>query len=220
VDEKFIAASLFQQFTTRGNTLFFISSKTLEVSASLSLECDYVYNRGLLFQSRGNGIVRILDVATGRHFDDVHLSFWNETGRPIEFIKTWVSSNSRFMVIGWKYSTMFGTYSHLSVYDLEAIKKPNSHPGCYLLYTLQYKFDIEKFVMNDSEMAFVGKHRSDYRSVTVLKFADFNFAKRKSSELKENSINQKMPIKASLSKMKIPLVLVLIFFLVIIGINY
>ena len=78
----------------------------------------------------------------------------------------------------------FGTFSHLSVYDLESVKKPNS--VCLLLYTLQFKCGIESFVMNESEIAFNGSNGFNNQCVTVLKFANFSFAEKKPSDLKEN----------------------------------
>jgi hypothetical protein len=99
----------------------------------------------------------------------------------------WVSANSKVMVIGWKYSkNCFKRVSHLSVYDLEAVKKRNSDPSSHLLYTLQFKFDIHSFVMNENEIAFSGEGGPLGWCVTVLKFANLGFAERKSSYLKEN----------------------------------
>ena len=52
--------------------------------------------------------------------------------------------NSNVKAIGWIYSNenLSSKISHLSVCDLEAVKKLNSDPGSHLLYTLQFKFDI------------------------------------------------------------------------------
>jgi hypothetical protein len=72
------------------------------------------------------------------------------------------------------------------VYDLEAMKKRSSGPGRHLPYTLQFQIDIETFVMDETRLALSGKDGNDKRSVTVLNFANLNFAGRKSSNLKEN----------------------------------
>ena len=149
--------------------------------------CKWQYSRGLLFQSLGNGIVRILDVASGTHFNDVRMPFRKEDGRSVQFLDTWASSNSTCVVIGWKYSTMCGMYSHLSVYDLEAVKKANSDPGSRLLYTLQFQFDMQKFAMDDFRLAFNGNDGKNNRYVTVLKFANFGFVERKTSDWEDNS---------------------------------
>jgi hypothetical protein len=80
-------------------TFYFISTETLEEVRTLSvMNCQWKYNRGLLFQFRDKGIIRILDVATGTHFNDVHLPFQKEdkyVGR-----LPWASTNSNVMVIG------------------------------------------------------------------------------------------------------------------------
>ena len=77
------------------------------------------------------------------------------------------------------------------MYDLDAIKKRNSDPGCFLLYTLQIQIDMKRVVMNGNLIAF-----NEDQSVTVLKFANFGFAQRKPSDLKENpEANEDVEIK-------------------------
>ena len=97
----------------------------------------------------------------------------------------WVCSNSNVVVIGWKKWNK-KILSCLSVYDLEALKEVNSDPGFHLLYTLQFQFDIDSFVMDDTRIALSGKDDKYNQSVTVLNFANLNFAGRKSSDLKRN----------------------------------
>jgi F-box-like len=194
VDERFIVARKDRQITSNGNivlnwktpTLYFISTGTFEEIRTLSVTSfEWKYDRGLLFQFRDNGIVRVMDVATGAYFNDIHKPFGKEDDHVRPW--PWAASNSIVMVIGWKYSTeSSGTLSHLSVYDLEAAKKQNSDPGCHLLYTLQFQLDIEKFVMNESEIAVSVTNGTNNRFVTVLKFVNFGFAERKSFALQEN----------------------------------
>ncbi len=87
--------------------------------------------------------------------------------------------------------------SHLSVYDLEAVKKPNSDPDCHLLYTLQFQLNVDKLVMNETRIAFNGKDGNN-RFVTVLNFANFSSAERKSYDLKENiEANENVKMKMS-----------------------
>ena len=76
-----------------------------------------------------------------------------------------------------------GTYfnSYLSVYDLDTIKKRNSDPGCYVLYTFQIQIEMKRIVLHENLIAF-----KEDQSATVLKFANFEFALRKPSDLKEN----------------------------------
>jgi hypothetical protein len=198
VDERFIVADRnFIDLTSKNaETLFFISTETLEVVTSLSAmnyECHLpnkfkgldvnfkcVYDHGLLFQYRGNGIVRILDVASGTYVSNVRIPFQSEDKKLIELLDTWASTNSNVIVIGWKcWKNCYFGVPHLSVYDLEAVKKANSDPSPHLLYTLDFVFDIHSFVMNESEIAFSGEDYTDW-CVTVLKFVNFNLAQRKS----------------------------------------
>jgi hypothetical protein len=207
VDERFIVAS---ESCYKPQTLFFISTETLQEFTSLkamNYECylhegewgetspvsrklvsfDCQYDQGLLFQYQGDGLVRILDVATGSNVNNVRIPFQSEDTKFIQLLDTWVSSNSKVMVIGWKYlKDRNSRVSHLSVYDLEAVKKPNSDPGSHLLYTLQFQCDIHSFVMNENEIVFRAFSGKDgYWYVKVLKFANFSVAERKSSDLKE-----------------------------------
>jgi hypothetical protein len=110
---------------------------------------------------------------------------WDE--RPVHLLWPWASSNSNVVVIGWRYwNKKQQKLSCLSVYDLEAVKKPNSDPGSHLLYTLLFETSIECFEMNERQIAFKGRDHKCKRSVTVLNFGNFNFVERKSSALKEN----------------------------------
>jgi hypothetical protein len=186
VDEQFIVGET-ENLELLALTLHFISSETLEGIRSLSVKsyrCPY--DRGLLFQYRGNGIIRMMDVASGTFFNNVLLPFRKEDKKFVELISTWASTNSDLVVIGWKYSKRITSMlSHLSVYDLEAVKKRNSDPNSHLLYTLQFQIDIENFVMDETRIAFTGKDAKNKQSVTVLNFANFGFAEQKPSDLKE-----------------------------------
>ena len=202
MDQQFIVASQF--YGEKCVTLCFVSTETLEVVTSLSAmycKCRVAkgvtfferkliyscpYDRGLLFQYRDNGIVRILDVASGTYVNDVRIPFRSQVDKYIKLLDTWACANSKVLVIGWKYSkNWMSRVSHLSVYDLEAVKKRNSDPRTHLLYTLQFQFDIHSFVMNECEIAFCGEEKSSKWYVAVLKFA--SFAERKSSDLEGNS---------------------------------
>ena len=185
VDEQFIVGET-ENLELFALTLHFISIETLEEIRSLSVKSHRCpYDRGLSFQYRGNGIIRMMDVASGIFFNNMLLPFRKEDKKFVEW--TCASTNSNRMVIGWKYSKKIaGILSHLSVYDLEAVKQPNSDPGSHLLYTLQFQFVIENFVMDETRIAFSGKDGKNKRSVTVLNFANFGSVERKPSDLEEN----------------------------------
>jgi hypothetical protein len=127
VDERFIVAvsCVRECILKNAVTLFFISTETLEVVTSLSAmnyECylhersgsfgsvsrrlmnyDCQYAQGLLFQYRGDGLVRTLDVASGSYVNDVHIPFQSKDNNFIKLLDEWVSANSNVIVIGWKY---------------------------------------------------------------------------------------------------------------------
>ena len=103
--------------------------------------------------------------------------------RSVEFMDPWASSNSRLIVIGWRYSTTVGKFSNFSFYDLEDAKKPSSDCRCYPLYTLQFQFNVWRFVMDESLIAFSGDNGG--RFVKVLNFTNFGPVERKTSDLQE-----------------------------------
>ena len=49
-----------------------------------------------------------------------------------------------------------------------------------------WKLCIHSFVMNETRIALSGEDYKNNRSVTVLNFANFGFAERKSTTVKEN----------------------------------
>jgi hypothetical protein len=187
VDKQFIVARAYYYWKPMTDILYFISTETLDVFTSLSVmrNCEYEYNRGLLFQYRGDGIIRILDLPSGTYFNDVHLPFRKEDKQFVELLSTWASTNSNVIVIGWKYvnKETLETLSQFSVYDLEAVKKRNSKHGCHLLYTLQYRFKISSFVMDDTRIAYNGNDEYGNQLVILL---NFDFVERESPELKGN----------------------------------
>jgi hypothetical protein len=76
VDERFIVA---KDYLFKSDTLSFISTEILEeLRTSSLLKCDYEYDQGLLFQIRVKRIVRILDVVSGTHSNDVRLPIREE----------------------------------------------------------------------------------------------------------------------------------------------
>jgi hypothetical protein len=192
-DDQFIVTSTRGNGSDRGPSLHFISSSSdsLEEFRSLSVMCrvSYIYQRGLLFQRRRVGIVRILDVASGAHFRDARLPFRREDEAFISVPCAWAACNSIVTVICWQYQNNENpqnVLSHLSVYDLErgaSVKSVDFYDddgkledkSADLLYTLQFQLEIECFVMDDTRLAFIGSRigKGDDRTVTVLNFADF-----------------------------------------------
>ena len=185
VDEQFIVA-IEDSVEYGSDVVYFFSTETLEIFTSLGLkDCRWEYHRGLFFQYRGDGI-QILDVATGTFFNDVHMFFRKDRKIFIYLLDTWARSNSNVVVIGWGYWNK-ERLSCLSVYDLEAVKKRNSDPCSHLLYTLQFKFNIPSFVMDETRIALIGYDAKYKKSVTVLIFANFAFDERKTHRMLVNT---------------------------------
>ena len=132
-------------------------------------------------------IIHILDVASGTFFSDVCLPFRNETRQSVKLMYHWASSNSKFIVIGWKSydSSAILNFSYLSFYDLEAVKKPSSDRRCYL-YTFQFQFELRSFVVDESRIVSKGIHGNDDWNVMVLDFADF--VERKTTNLEDSDL--------------------------------
>jgi hypothetical protein len=102
VDEQFIAA---KEISSMFTTLYFISTETLEeFRTRVMLNCQWEYNRGLLFQTRVNGIVQILEVVSRTYLKDLRLPFRKEDEPFVDYLLlSWASSNSNVIVIGWNY---------------------------------------------------------------------------------------------------------------------
>jgi hypothetical protein len=180
-DDKFIIATKRVGVVTV-KTLLFISTETLRDVRAVSLIDPElcIYNRGLLFNIfKGNGIVRILDVASGTYFNDLHLPFGKESAPSINFLRPFVKSNSHVIVIGWQCENekneTGGILSRLSVYDLDAVKnvKQQQQPGlgCRPLYPFEFPFNISEFELDDSRLAVIGTGYDNRLCVTVLNFS-------------------------------------------------
>ena len=72
----------------------------------------------------------------------------------------------------------------MSVYDLEAVKKRNSDPGSYLLYTLDIHLAIDCFLTNDSQIICYGRDYKNERKLLDINFVNVGLAA--SSALQEN----------------------------------
>jgi hypothetical protein len=110
--------------------------------------------------------------------------FTEESERTAELLDTWASSNSNFVVIGWKYWNTQTYLFYLSVYDLNAIKK-NSDPDCHLLYTLDIQLDIDCFLANESQIVCYGRDYRNERKLIEINFVTIGVGPA-SSALQEN----------------------------------
>jgi len=170
------------------STLYLTSHFTdalIDVRALTVWKCqEFRYDRGLLFQNRGLGIVRILDVASGVHFNEVRLPLERESDRSlVSMPRAWASSNENVIVIGWHYVSLKtqSVQSILSVYSREAVVQQQHQPHhsisfcVYPIYNLRLAtdMDIEDFEMDETRIAVIGVKRcrkNGKRIVSVLHF--------------------------------------------------
>ena len=98
----------------------------------------------------------------------------------------------------WSSAGGTGTRTHRD-YPVECVRPGSGEESelgsrSHLLYTLQFQFDISthSFVMDETRIALIGSNYTSKlttgtkQSMTVLNFANFNFAERKSFDLKKN----------------------------------
>jgi hypothetical protein len=174
------------------STLYFTSHFTdalIDVRALTVFNCQaYRYDRGLLFQNRGLGIVSILDVASGVHFNDVRLPLERESDRSlVSMLRVWAASNENVIVIGWQYVSLKTQRlkSILSVYSREEVEtvhlqqqqQQQQRQPIYPLYNLRLSkdMDIADLEMDETRLAVIGVKRGGrkygMRIVFVLNFA-------------------------------------------------
>jgi hypothetical protein len=173
------------------STLYFTSHFTdalIDVRALTVFNCQaYRYDRGLLFQNRGLGIVSILDVASGVHFNDVRLPLERESDRSlVSMLRVWAASNENVIVIGWQYVSLKTQRlkSILSVYSREEVEtvhlqqqQQQQRQPIYPLYNLRLAkdMDIADLEMDETRLAVIGVKRGGrkygMRIVFVLNFA-------------------------------------------------
>jgi hypothetical protein len=186
-DENFIM-TVGRSDRSEFRTLYLTSHFTdalIDVRALTVWKCqEFRYDRGLLFQNRGLSIVRILDVASGVHLNDVRLPLEREADRSlVSMLRVWASSNENVIVIGWHYVSLKtqSVQSILSVYSREAVVQQQHQPHhsisfcVYPIYNLRLAtdMDIEDFEMDETRIAVIGVKRcrkNGKRIVSVLHF--------------------------------------------------
>ena len=108
-------------------TVYFISTETLDDVQSFTVLSgnEIRYQRGLFFQRRGVGIIRILDVASGTHVNDANLPIEKRDEPHVSMMGGWASCNSKVIAVGWQFRNpkTLRVLSCLRVYDREAVEK-------------------------------------------------------------------------------------------------
>jgi WD40 repeat protein len=137
VDDKFIVVITSSLENIRNKTFNFISMKTFQVETSVSSSsCCFDYNNGYLFLLK-NGLVRILDVASGTFLRDIRIK------PPSMYLKICVNSN--YVVIACS--------AKLHVYDLKCLKEIDAVPSHLLLTTIELECPFITWMhMNESRI--------------------------------------------------------------------
>ncbi len=188
VDEKFLMASdLLQSNEEPGKTFRFFDPETFEPVRAFSVLANVSckYQRGLLFEHRVDaGTYRVLDVASGTHFNSAMLSPLRKEGE-VAFIKGFIctiSFNSSVIVISSVSESRSPDMqshpflTHFSVYDLEVVKNGKHDSCCSPLYILQFPLLTTDWEMDETRLAVMGTYGPDFtylgnRLVIVLNFS-------------------------------------------------
>ena len=149
MDDQFIAISTIQEKTTRLN---FFSKKTLNLywqqTVDGEIKGNLVYDQGVLLlcvvkqneQSEEFGLIQKYDVTT-RSIREVRITFSRDLEQVISF-------NAKFMVVAE--SSGESSPSQLKIYDLEAIKNPESTEDDLLVHTVAVEFHVYKMFMDET----------------------------------------------------------------------
>jgi hypothetical protein len=154
MDDKFIVVSAYDAADVYTTIFFFISSETLELKGKREISWDgvdvdrsFVYESGLLLVANATntiptiyrgfwGSIRMYDVASDTFIREIPVLLIPIFRFDLEHF---VSFNSRFMILSSCLDNM--TKSTLKIYDLEAIKNPESKEDGALIRSLQLDAD-------------------------------------------------------------------------------
>ena len=169
-DKFFITVSLSHDKLTFSKPMHlcqFISCKTLEIERSLSCKnWRKMYDGGLFFMGRDDGLVRILDVASGTYLHDIRVKHgpnaWLRRGLK-------VTTNSKYLVVmddmGDEDETTF------SVYDLQAMRNPMAKSCSILLYTLETT-PADDLLIDETRIVFSCLYYDN--EIVVIDFGDYD----------------------------------------------
>ena len=140
LDEQFIAVHVPSKHTDM--TYYFLSLKTCEFQRSLTCyyETSY-YDGGYLFLMNSEGLVRILDVASGTFLHDIRMELSS-----FEYIIARVNSN--YVVI----AIINKGFTTLYVYDLKCLKETDVAPTHLLLTTIELRRNVKRMAMNETRI--------------------------------------------------------------------
>jgi F-box-like len=153
MDEQFIAISTFQEESTR---FCFFSKKSLSLhllkTVDGNMKKNFAYGQGLMlfYFSKKNdkyeeyGIIQIYGVKSRKCFHEIRFT----TEHNFEELDRNVGFNSKFMVIAHRKESE--QPNQMNIYDLDAIKNPNSNE--LLVHTVAVEFDFDRIVVTETEI--------------------------------------------------------------------
>jgi hypothetical protein len=171
MDEQFIVISRRHRVATMASSFIIISVETLEIKVKipLSQEVDrsFVYEKGLLlvflvedfFSSFG--LIRVYDVPSGSFIREIATTL-----KPIfPFkLKRYFGFNSQFMIVSGQ-SGNRKRKTKLKIYDLAAIKNPESNEESLLIRTLDLNHPLRPMAVDDTQIVY-----STVDGIQILKF--------------------------------------------------
>jgi len=187
VDDEYIAISNFQGETTRS---YFISKKTLDLHWSMQFDGNNIGNlsfaQGLLLvyvskhndKSEKYGFIHVYDVTSRKYLREMPTAALDHV---ITFSYK-VRFNSNFMVVFEKPSDYRLPYQ-MNIYDLIAVKNPNSSADELLVHTLIADFDLKMIMVTETEI-----FGWSFQKIGILDFSSFNVLKNAT-----NSVTLSLP---------------------------
>jgi len=180
MDDQFIALSIYMY---RGNTNFyFFSKKTLDLHWQKTVGGDmsgkFAYGKGLLllYASKENdkheecGVIQVYDVTSKTCVREMSIAAKKRNDK----FEHNVGFNSKVVGVLEKSSDHRLQYK-IKIYDLEAVKNPDSRADDLLFYTLAVDFDIYKrIVVTETEILSLGENTFkilDFSSLDVFQNA-------------------------------------------------
>jgi hypothetical protein len=169
MDDQFIVVPSFQSETSN---FYFFSKKTLDLhwqkTVDGNMRDSFAYGKGLLLfyvlkENEGHeecGVIEVYDVKSRKCIREMSIA------RKYSYykFKNHVGFNSKFMIVFEKRLPF-----KMNIYDLEAIKNPNSSADELLVHISAVDFHCQKIVVTETEIFCL-----DWETFTVLDFSSIN----------------------------------------------
>jgi F-box-like len=150
MDGNFIAIFTFQNTTSK---FFFFFKRTLQLHWRKTVDgYNFFYGHGMLiikqnYKTEGYGIIQVYDVTSGQLLREMRIA------NPLNSLLS-IGFNAKFMVVAESPIGLYRSYYHsrseLKIYDLEAVKNPQSTENDLLVSTVSVKFEIFRIWMDET----------------------------------------------------------------------